>query len=524
MRWWMMACVVCGCNEPTLSKSDSAPSVSIIAPGDGEQFSMDDLVELVGLARDDGPAEELVAVWAAETTLGEVAPDADGNAYLAVPGSELGLGEHAITLTALDAGGQSASTSVVITLVDGTTTGTATMTTPPEPGAPTVVLSGPTDGSTFLRDESITFVGTVADAEDAPDALLLSLTSTMDGTFWEGTATTSGSVSTPYAELSVGAHTLTLTAVDSDGHIATDAVNLEILNDGRPFATIINPLSGDLFDAGDTITFEGMLSDDEDDTELLTAVWTSDLVVDPLNETLPDSSGYTAFGGTLQAGTHLVRLTAIDTDGKEASDTVLVTIADPDLDMDGYTVGDGDCNDDEPLMNPGEAEVCDLLDNDCNTEINDPFRDVYEFDDLGAVSPNDTFDLQYYLGEIDADLGPFFSDDLELNGMTLHNDLDEDWYGWDADDEIWDNVDITVTVTVPPNGNYTIALYQVNDANWADWGAWTLEDSRTGNGVMAVSFRGELFSDNEDYFAIHVASNTWHEQACDLNYRILIAN
>ncbi len=37
-----------------------------------------------------------------------------------------------------------------------------------------------------------------------------------------------------------------------------------------------------------------------------------------------------------------------------------------DVDGDGYSECDGDCNDDIPGMNPGEVEVCDGLDTDCN--------------------------------------------------------------------------------------------------------------------------------------------------------------
>ena len=38
-----------------------------------------------------------------------------------------------------------------------------------------------------------------------------------------------------------------------------------------------------------------------------------------------------------------------------------------DGDLDGYSTCDGDCDDSNDLMNPGQAEVCDLFDNDCDS-------------------------------------------------------------------------------------------------------------------------------------------------------------
>lgn len=42
-----------------------------------------------------------------------------------------------------------------------------------------------------------------------------------------------------------------------------------------------------------------------------------------------------------------------------------------DQDGDGYSVLDGDCDDTNPLRNPGAREVCDQQDNDCSGVIDD---------------------------------------------------------------------------------------------------------------------------------------------------------
>ena len=51
---------------------------------------------------------------------------------------------------------------------------------------------------------------------------------------------------------------------------------------------------------------------------------------------------------------------------------LLGTLNDPcDLDNDGFTTVDGDCDDLIAEVNPSAAEVCDSIDNDCDTLIDD---------------------------------------------------------------------------------------------------------------------------------------------------------
>lgn len=47
-----------------------------------------------------------------------------------------------------------------------------------------------------------------------------------------------------------------------------------------------------------------------------------------------------------------------------------------DLDGDGWTESEGDCDDSDPSVHPGAEEVCDGVDNDCNGQLDDGFPDV----------------------------------------------------------------------------------------------------------------------------------------------------
>ena len=53
------------------------------------------------------------------------------------------------------------------------------------------------------------------------------------------------------------------------------------------------------------------------------------------------------------------------TEGGDDTDSSL------DADGDGWTVGEGDCDDGDPTVHPGADEICDGLDNDCDEMIPD---------------------------------------------------------------------------------------------------------------------------------------------------------
>ena len=50
---------------------------------------------------------------------------------------------------------------------------------------------------------------------------------------------------------------------------------------------------------------------------------------------------------------------------------VVTPTSEPDLDEDGYSVGDGDCDDRNADVYPGAIEVCDSKDNDCDGQIDE---------------------------------------------------------------------------------------------------------------------------------------------------------
>ncbi len=51
-----------------------------------------------------------------------------------------------------------------------------------------------------------------------------------------------------------------------------------------------------------------------------------------------------------------------------------------DADGDGFTICDGDCNDSDPSIFPGAPEICDGIDNNCNSNIDEGFLQGVQFD------------------------------------------------------------------------------------------------------------------------------------------------
>lgn len=70
-------------------------------------------------------------------------------------------------------------------------------------------------------------------------------------------------------------------------------------------------------------------------------------------------------------GNNSVILFVTDVSGITASCTATVTIHDRDEDLDGFSVCEGDCNDDDENVYPGANELCDGLDNNCNGLIDE---------------------------------------------------------------------------------------------------------------------------------------------------------
>ncbi|MBC3759099.1 VCBS repeat-containing protein, partial [Hyunsoonleella sp. SJ7] len=87
----------------------------------------------------------------------------------------------------------------------------------------------------------------------------------------------------------------------------------------------------------------------------------------------------------VMAGTYTVTVREANNNSCEESFefTVGVNSNPPDMDGDGYTVCDGDCDDNDAAINPGAAEVCDGVDNNCDGSIDESGGQLWYVDNDG---------------------------------------------------------------------------------------------------------------------------------------------
>jgi subtilisin family serine protease len=271
-----------------------APTAAIASPASAASFVQGTSVTFTGTGTDpeDGALSGASLVWSSSRD-GVIGTGAS------LTTAALSVGSHAITLTAKDAQGATATATVAITV-------TANQ-------SPTAAIATPANNSVSLAGSSVTLSGTGTDAEDgALSGASLVWTSSIDGQLGTG-------ASVALSTLSAGSHTITLTAKDSRG--ATGIATVSIRINRAPTAAITAPANSASFAPGTPVSFAGTGADPEDGA--LTGgslVWTS-------SRDGQIGTGVSFSTSTLTTGAHTVTLTAKDANGATALATRSITIA-----------------------------------------------------------------------------------------------------------------------------------------------------------------------------------------------------
>jgi hypothetical protein len=237
--------------------TNSAPTCSITAPDEGDQVELGVTLSLDAYVADaDQPPEELTIEWRsdADGALGTPTAEATGDTHWDV--STLSAGAHTLTLSVEDERGERCSDARGIIVG----------------GPPDVLITAPAGGTVANDGDTITFAATVSDGQDAPSDLGLSWVSDRDGEV-DTTATSTGAAGFATDTLSVGAHTVTLTATDTVGLTGSDAVSFRV--NGLPSAptVAITPASPDSTDDL-TAAISVAATDPEGDAISYTWSWT----------------------------------------------------------------------------------------------------------------------------------------------------------------------------------------------------------------------------------------------------------
>ena len=295
---------------------NSAPSISIIKPLASGIFYNDYPILFESRVADgEDDATSLSVGWTsaldgALTMGGSISSDGihTGEALLS-------SGTHDLIATVTDTTGLTASATTRV-VVRG----------PNNP--PDCEILSPAMDAVFDLGETIEFEATAIDEDIDETDLMVVWTSDKDGELARTAPNSLGEVLSAVESdlLQQTVHTITLSVTDEVGGNCTDSVRIKV--GSGPDVEILNPLTGEWYNEGVSISFVGTATDDEDDSADLGISWSSDR--DGVFSTQrPDSSGRTALtSNQLDIGPHVITLTATDSDGLSTSASTNITVND----------------------------------------------------------------------------------------------------------------------------------------------------------------------------------------------------
>ncbi len=221
-----LAVATLGCNDQKIGIVARPPSVTITSPAANSVFYEGQTIEfqaLVEPARADDDPTALTHRWVSgnETMCEDEPFGSDGFGYCDFGFSVVGL--KAIQVTASNSTGERSTATVEIEIIDNT--------------PPTVEIVAPEEGIYVATDELVVVSALVADLEEDPQDMVMSITSSLDGLLNDtARSDSSGNYDGPITLPTEGQHLLTLRAEDSYGQSAQDSITLNVYEHGPPSA------------------------------------------------------------------------------------------------------------------------------------------------------------------------------------------------------------------------------------------------------------------------------------------------
>jgi hypothetical protein len=240
---------------------------------------------------------------------------------------------------------------------------------------PSVTILSPGDGESFDEDSIIHFQAIVSDSYDAPSDLTILWSTDLQGDLNSiALPDSQGNIMFSTANLEVGSHVVTLTAWDSDESQSQASLQLEIIDlPEDPTIEVLRPTNDDTTIEAVPFSLMVQVWDARDELDTLPVNMLSDVDGEICN-TAPSSTGLAECDALLTAGSHLLTFAVSNSSGYEAYATAyfdVISVLDIDDDGDGFTENQGDCDDNDPTLAPGQPEVANGLDDNCNDTIDE---------------------------------------------------------------------------------------------------------------------------------------------------------
>ena len=195
--------------------------------------------------------------------------------------------------------------------------------------SPLVEILSPIPSGLYYSDQKVQFQAQVSDGEDDAQVLDIVWRSDIDNVVSTATANSEGLIDDAQY-LSEGEHYLQLEVTDSTGKIGTESIRLNVRPPNTaPSCSIVSPAFDSVFTQGETIVFEGSVSDGELSAELLSVEWVSDKD-GVLGASQPTSQGTVIFGfSDLSVNAHSISMNVTDEAGASCSELIFLSIGTP---------------------------------------------------------------------------------------------------------------------------------------------------------------------------------------------------
>jgi Galactose oxidase-like, Early set domain/Bacterial Ig domain len=221
-------------------QGNSLPTVNLTQPADGATLTAPANVNLAATASDSDGVVTKVEFFNGATKLGE-----DTTTPYSFTWSGVSAGSYTLTARATDD-------------VGGTATSAASRITVVANASPTVTLTQPADGASYVAPASVNLAATASDADGTVTKV----------EFFNGTTKLGADTTAPYSftwsGVSAGSYTLSARATDNFGATATSAASRITVNTNKPPAVSITyPANGSIFPRQPTITITAKATDSD---------------------------------------------------------------------------------------------------------------------------------------------------------------------------------------------------------------------------------------------------------------------